>query len=319
MHITIVVCTFNRCGLLRKALESMAASEVPAEIGWEILVVDNNSSDDTRLVVEDFVSRYSGRFRYLFEPRAGKSNALNAAIGAARGEVLAFADDDVTVDKQWLYNLTTPLLNGEWVGSGGRVIARWDSAVPAWLDPKSWIVAGPLVQFDRGQQPGSLRETVVGTNMAFRARIFERYGRFRTDLGPHPGSEIRNEDSEFIRRLLAAGECLYYEPQAVVYHPVPDNRLNKKYFLAWWFDKGRSDIREAASFVMSRWTIAGIPLVYVRRVMRWTIQAICTPDSRRRFICRVCVSKLLGEVAELRSIYATPGLRSGSSTSFISE
>lgn len=304
IQITTVVCTFNRGCLLRTALESIAASEVPPEIGWEILVVDNNSSDDTRSVVEDFIRRYPGRFRYLFEPCPGKSNALNTAIRAAQGEVLAFADDDIIVDPQWLYSLTSPLLNGDWAGSGGRVLAHLNSAVPSWLDPKSWIAAGPLVQFDRGLQAGPLREPPVGTNMAFKRVMFERYGGFRTDLGPRPGSEIRNEDSEFTRRLLDGGECLYYQPEAIVYHPVPEDRLIRNYFLAWWFDKGRAEIREAAGFRGKCRTVFGIPPSHIRRVTRWTIQALCTPDARRRFICRVCVSKLLGEITELRSISA---------------
>ena len=319
MQITVIVCTYNRSGLLPQALESIAASDMPPGIQWEILVTDNNSSDSTRSVIEEFIRRYPGRFRYLFECRPGKSNALNAAIADSNGQVLAFVDDDVTVHPQWLYRLTAPLFNGNWTGAGGRVLAGWDSAIPAWLDQESWIAAGPLVQFDRGLQPGPLRETPVGTNMAFRRSIFDRYGGFRTDLGPRPGSEIRNEDSEFTRRLLNAGECLYYEPQAIVYHPVPENRLRKRYFLAWWFDKGRSEIRETADCMTSGWSIARVPLPHIRRIIRWSIQSICTPDPRRRFISRVCLWKLLGEIAEFRNISAFRELRSYSSTGLIPE
>ena len=87
MNITVIVCTFNRSGLLETALESIAASEMPAGIAWEILVADNNSSDGTRAVVEDFIRRHPGRFRYVFEPRPGKSNALNTrdCCGKGRG------------------------------------------------------------------------------------------------------------------------------------------------------------------------------------------------------------------------------------------
>ena len=253
IDITVIVCTFNRSGLLQTALESIAASEIPAGIAWEILVADNNSSDDTRGVVEDLIRRYPGRFSYVFEPRQGKSNALNSAIVVAKGDVLAFADDDITVHPQWLYALAAPLVNGPWVGSGGRVLAQWQSAAPAWLDRESWMLDGPLVHFDRGLEAGQLNETPVGTNMAFRKSLFERYGGFRTDLGPRPGNEIRNEDSEFARRLLQAGELLYYEPSAIVYHPVPENRLTKGYFLAWWFSKGRTGIREAGISSEVRW------------------------------------------------------------------
>src|SRR5271165_2674235 len=98
MKLSAVLCTYNRCRSLRRALESLSVSILPESIEWEVLVVDNNSSDQTEAVVEDFSRRYPGRFRYLFEPRQGKSYALNAAILAARGDVLAFTDDDVAVD-----------------------------------------------------------------------------------------------------------------------------------------------------------------------------------------------------------------------------
>jgi glucosyl-dolichyl phosphate glucuronosyltransferase len=304
MNITVIVCTFNRSDLLPIALESIAASEMSPHMTWEILVADNSSNDGTRAVVDGFMRCHPGRFRYVVEPCQGKSNALNTAIAAAKGDVLAFADDDVTVHPQWLSRLTAPVVNGPWVGSGGRVIAQWKSAAPDWLDPESWMVPGPIVQFDRDLQAGRLNETPVGTNMAFRKSMFERYGGFRADLGPRPGSEIRNEDSEFARRLLQAGEPLFYEPSAIVYHPVPENRLRKDYFLKWWFDKGRSDIRESGISSAIRWRVSGIPLQIVRRLIRWVVQWMFTLDRKGRFDCKVRVWRLAGETQESRKASA---------------
>jgi glycosyltransferase involved in cell wall biosynthesis len=317
MHITVIVCTFNRSGLLPTALESILASEIPTDITWEILVADNNSNDDTRVVIEDLIHRNPGRCRYVFEPRPGKSNALNTAIAMATGDVLAFVDDDVTVHPQWLCRLTAPLLNGPWMGSGGRVLAQWKSAVPAWLDTESWMLAGPLVHFDPRLDAGQLNETPVGTNMAFRKSLFECYGGFRTDLGPCPGSQIRNEDSEFVRRLLQAGEPLYYEPAAIVYHPIPNNRLTKDYFLAWWFDKGRSDIRDSRISLELQWTVCGIPLRFFRQLIRWVIQWMFTVNGKGRFGCKVCVWKLFGQIAESRKASAAPALQGQTSAAVI--
>lgn len=317
IDITVIVCTFNRSCLLQTALESIAASEVPDGIAWEILVADNNSNDGTRGVVEDSILRHPGRFRYVFEPRPGKSNALNSAIAAAKGDVLAFADDDITVHPQWLCALTAPLVNGPWMGSGGRVLAQWKSAAPAWLDTESWIVAGPLVHFDPGLEAGRLNETPVGTNMAFRKSLFERYGGFRTDLGPRPGDEIRNEDSEFARRLLLAGEPLYYESSAIVYHPVPENRLTKDYFLAWWFGKGCSEIRESGISSEVGWRVSGIPLSFLRRLIRWTVQWTFTLNKKSRFGCRVCLWKVAGQITEFRKASAASALEGQTSGAFI--
>ncbi len=107
MNITVILCTYNRAETLSKALQSVAFSELPKSLEWEVLVVDNNSRDQTHDVVEGFCRQYPGRFRYLFEPQQGKSHALNSGIREARGDVLAFMDDDVTVEPAWWQNASS--------------------------------------------------------------------------------------------------------------------------------------------------------------------------------------------------------------------
>jgi len=106
MKISVIVCTYNRCQSLAKALESVAQSQLPENVRWEVLVVDNNSKDGTRAVVDDFSRRYPGRFRYAFEERQGKSFALNTGIELVAGDINAFVDDDVVVEPSWLARLT---------------------------------------------------------------------------------------------------------------------------------------------------------------------------------------------------------------------
>ncbi|MGO9577740.1 MAG: glycosyltransferase [Terriglobales bacterium] len=249
MHITVIICTYNRSASLRNALTSVAGLVLPESVEWEVLVVDNNSADQTREVIEGFCKQYPGRFRYLFEAKPGKSHALNAGIRDARGEILAFTDDDVTFAPMWLHNLTTALSNRGWAGVGGRIFHHWTCSRPDWLsvDGRYWRMSWPLTSFDLGEEACEGREGNKhpnGANMAFRKDIFARYGGFRTDLGPQPGNEIRCEDNEFGARLYAAGERIGYEPSAIAYHPVHQNRLTKKYFLAWWFDFGKGSVRE---------------------------------------------------------------------------
>src|SRR5271165_3469739 len=119
MNITIVICTFERSERLAKALSSLSVQVLPDSVEWEVLVVDNNSRDKTREVVEEFCRQYPGRFRYTFEPEQGKSCALNRGVGEARGDIVAFTDDDVTLEPTWLQNLTASLRSGEWAGAGG--------------------------------------------------------------------------------------------------------------------------------------------------------------------------------------------------------
>ena len=150
MNITVILCTFNGCRSLGKTLNSLAAATLPEGVEWEVLVVDNNSTDQTREVVEDFCRRFPGRFRYLFEARPGKSFALNSGCREARGDVVAFVDDDVIVAPTWLQNLTGALHNGEWAGAGGRTTLQWPSSLPPWLSIEGPNVRHYLGDFDQG-------------------------------------------------------------------------------------------------------------------------------------------------------------------------
>jgi glycosyltransferase involved in cell wall biosynthesis len=268
------------------ALDSVAASVIPEALSWEILVIDNNSTDHTRERAEKFVRLDPGRFRYVFERQPGKSHALNTGIRESRGTIVAFMDDDVTVEQTWLQNLTAPLRDERYAGSGGRILPQSAWAPPAWVPVTARYGLAPLAMFNLGDEAGALIEPPFGTNMAFQKWVFQKYGGFRADLGPRPGSEIRNEDTEFGQRLLTAGEKLRYEPSAVVYHSIPEARLRKTYFLAWWFAKGRADAREfkmntarlhcSLAVWTLRWLIAVNPAVRFERklIVRWKVGAI---------------------------------------------
>ena len=298
MKITVILCTFNRHQSLTRALDSVAASVLPESTEWEVLVVDNNSRDQTKEVVQAFCQMFPGRFRYLFEAKAGKSNALNAGIQHSHAEVLAFMDDDVVVEPTWLQELTSGLNDGRWAGAGGRIFPQWTSPPPRWLPLADRYALAPLAMFDLGPDAGPLHEPPFGTNMAFTRTMFNKYGGFRTDLGPRPGSEIRNEDTEFGQRLLDAGEKLLYEPSAVVFHSVPQNRIQKQYFLKWWFDKARADVREYGMPADAKWLLAGVPLRSFRRLAVATIRWMVALDAGRRFGAKLKVWGRVGEIQE---------------------
>jgi len=261
-------------------------------------VVDNNSRDRTRDVVADFCQRYPGRFRYLFESHPGKSYALNSGIAQAQGDIVAFMDDDVTVEPTWLQNLTAPLLKEKWAGCGGRILPVWNCTRPRWLPDAGHRTLAPLAVFDLGLEAGPLAEAPFGTNMAFRKAVLAKYEGFRTDLGPRPGNEIRNEDTELGKRLLAAGEQLWYEPSAIVHHAVQQNRLRKEYFLTWWFDKARADILEFGLPPGIKLVVAGIPLIFFRRLAVWTARWMLAVGPSRRFSNRLNVWWAAGQIVE---------------------
>lgn len=297
MKITAILCTYNRSESLTKALESLAASIVPEAVEWEILVVDNNSKDQTRAVVEGFSNRYPGRFRYLFEAHQGKSYALNSGIREASGEILAFLDDDVCVEQTWLHNLTSVLHGGEWAGSGGRILPEPGFSPPRWLalDGPFNLLGALCAYSDPGNEPAELKSPPIGANMAFRKEVFGRYGLFRTDLGPRPGSEIRHEDTEFGQRLMAGGQRLRYVPTAIVYHEIHENRARKEFFLAWWFDFGRGSIRQDERNLTTLQV-----LKVLGRALLTALKWLTAFDPQRRFYCKCRVWYAAGILVESR-------------------
>ena len=300
MTITVILCTYNRCESLARALASVAVSQVPEDVRWEVLVVDNNSRDQTRAVVDEYLQLFPSRFRYTFEPRQGKSYALNTGVRESVSDVLAFMDDDVEVDSMWLQRLSNVMRDNRWAGAGGRIVPEAGFTPPRWLEMTHRYALAPLALFDLGPESREMAEPPFGTNMAFRREMFSRYGGFRTDLGPQPGSQIRSEDTEFGARLLSGGERLWYEPSAVVYHPVSQERLQRPYFLAWWFDKARADVREEGIPRNTKWHVAGVPLFLFRRLVGWLVRWMCAFDPGRRFSMKLNVWRVAGAIAEYR-------------------
>lgn len=296
-NITVILCTYNRSQKLATTIESLLTQTLSQPLSWEMLVVDNNSSDDTRHVIERFQRTYPQRIRYLIESHQGVSYARNTGIRESRGEIVAFIDDDETAAEGWLENLTANLFNGEWVGAGGRVLPLWNSPRPHWLHPDSSLVSGPLAVFDLCQGPGRLTEPPFGANMAFRREIFDKYGAFRTDLGRAGTSMISNEDTEFGRRLLGAGQPLRYEPSAITYHPVDETRLFPEYFLKWWFNKGRSDIRETRG-QGSGLRFLGVPPRLIGSAASHMVQWMVAKEAPQRFSRQVDLWTCAGQALE---------------------
>jgi len=297
--ISVILCTYNRCETLGKALESVASCEMPDSTSWEILVVDNNSKDRTKSVVDEYSARFPGRFRYVFESKQGLSNARNAGIAAAEGRAIAFTDDDVTVNPHWLENLTRPLMDGRCSGVAGRILLG-DFHPPSWLAiGGSMSLGGSLVQFDLGDEEVPLDRAPFGACMAFHRDVFEKFGGFRTDLGRSGKNLIGNEDTEFGMRLILGGLSLLYVPSAVVYHPVLEERLTKKYFRSYWYSYGRALVRQKAE----RHSFVKVPKVYInefRRRYRWMRgeDRNWYKKAQGRFFCEVHALMALGQIVE---------------------
>ena len=314
MKITVIVCTYNRGDTVHEALDTIAAQELPENVEWDVLVVDNNSTDHTRAVLERYCRQHQPRFGYIFEPKQGLSNARNAGIAKAGGDILAFTDDDVFVDPGWLLNLTSALVEGrEWSGCGGRIIPVWNGLLPEWLSVEDVATLGPFAGFDEGPDPKALSRPPYGGNAAFRREIFERYGGFRADLGRSNNNLQGREDIELGNRLFAGGERLRYEPGAVIRCPIDPARMTRRYLLRWYYWEGRSEIADEGR-LEARWSLMGVPLYLLRRLVRWVLQSLIAASAQQRFFCQRHAWKLAGQIAGCFHIFTCPKDENRSST-----
>ena len=236
MRISVVVCTYNRCESLRRTLKSFKEVVAPQGGSWELILVDNNSKDETRIIAEAFKEESGLNVKYVFETRQGLSHARNRGIEQAEGEIIAFTDDDVMVDRYWLSNIERAFEEHDVSCVGGKILPVWEIPKPEWIIPQLHYI---LALLDRGDKPFRLESPIVwGANFAIRSDIFEKYGVFDTKLGRIPERLFAGEDTEFVRRILNKGEKVMYDPNVIVFHYIPSDKISKRYFRKWKYDQG---------------------------------------------------------------------------------
>lgn len=242
MDASVLIGTFNRCSLLAATLDSLAAMRVSAGLRWEVIVVDNNSTDSTRDTVEIRRPAFPAPLRYIFEPRQGKSHAVNTGLAASGGAVVAFTDDDVHVHAGWLEAAISPLMARPDIQyTGGPVFPIWEAPPPPWLTAGSGVLRGPLALLDYGPDEFVFEDRQripVGVNMAVRRSLIDAIGGFRPDLGRVGKGLLGQEQAEFFFRTRAAGLPGLYVPAMRVDHHVPASRMTASYHRRWWYWKG---------------------------------------------------------------------------------
>jgi GT2 family glycosyltransferase len=238
-EISVVVSTYNRADRLPAAITSLL-TQVGA-VGYEVIVVDNNSSDDTAEVVRQIAARAGGLVRYSFEPRQGLSHGRNTGIALARAPIVAFTDDDVRVSSDWIVQLKRAFDEHPDAGYvGGRVLPEWTAPPPPWLTNAHWAPLalqdyGPAVQISGRERAVCL----VGANLAFRKGVFKRVGMFSASLGRVKDGIGSTEDHDMQLRAWRAGVHGVYVPAVVVTAEVTADRLEKRYHRRWHQGHGR--------------------------------------------------------------------------------
>jgi GT2 family glycosyltransferase len=239
MRVSVVICTHNRAQLLSGAVETALALAFPPE-QWELLIVDNRSSDQTGEIGRQLSRRHEGRVRFVREPQLGLSAARNRGVAEARGELVAFLDDDVRPATQWLNALVEGFAPREVMAVGGPVDLVFDGPLPCWFDPRYLPYLG---HFDKGSEamPLTYNEYPRGGNMAFRREVFERYGSFSRRFGVRGRLLFACEETELCLRIERAGGRLMYAPEARARHLVGTRRLSPSWMRRRFGAQGLSE------------------------------------------------------------------------------
>jgi glycosyltransferase involved in cell wall biosynthesis len=267
LRISAVVCTYSNAPFLKLTLNSLVKQTLPSD-EYEIIVVDNNSTDNTREVVRDFEARASHRIKYVLETTQGLGAARNAGLRESSGPIVSFIDDDAEAAPQWLAASVDAFHRhpNAW-GVGGNTFAIWDIDRPAWLTDD--FLDNLSIQ-DRGPQERKLTiyEHILGANCSFRRDVFAEVGDFPTDLGRVGKSLLAGEEAELCRRIHLRGKSMYHIPDVVVFHHVTPERMTRRYFRRRCYLSGLSRaayVSRTDGIEFARQELRGLCLVFAAR------------------------------------------------------
>ncbi|MEZ5843442.1 MAG: glycosyltransferase [Hyphomicrobiaceae bacterium] len=299
LSLDVVVPTYNRVQLLERTLASLAKAERPDGLHVGIIVVDNNSSDGTRALVERWQRRLSG-LRYLFEPKQGRSHALNAGIIESRADLIGMIDDDEEVDDRWFIEIAHAFADETLDFLGGPCLPNWGGIeAPAWLPRSHGGLIGWIVPSEHDFEYGPDNHAyMVGGNAVVRRRLYDTAGLYHTGLGRTGAGANGGEDLEFFGRLMAAGARGRYRAGLIIHHHIPMARLDRRFFRKRSFWDGVSIGFVSRTQPEPVPHIFGIPRYFIRSAVEGMLRRISMKSHSisDRFADELRLLELFGRV-----------------------
>jgi len=242
--VSIVVCTYNRAPSLRLTLDALGAQQTPPELAWELVVVNNNSTDATPAVVAAFAAGASIPVRSVFVAQQGLSFARNAGLAQCRGAIVGFTDDDVQPAPDWVARIATVFDERKADIVGGRILPLWQRPPPPQLEEAPFFHGAVAIMTH--PTPADIVDayaspTVWGANMAFRRSLFDQVGRFDTRLGVIRRKLYRGEETNLVARAIAAGYRAVYDPRVLVWHRIGADRIGIRYLSRLHFQRAEGE------------------------------------------------------------------------------
>lgn len=311
LDVTVIISSYNGAARLPRTLDSLARQTLPAD-RWELLAVDNNSADDTFEVLMRY--RELLPLTPLTHPVPGKSGALNAAIGRARGELVVFTDDDIEADREWLEALVASAdAQPDFGIFGGRIVPEWEERPDApFLD---WIPLGSTFAVIDDEESGPCDPSKVwGPNTAIRRSLLTPDVRYREDIGPVPADKFAmGEDTEIVLRLARRGVRTWRCAEAVIHHFVPAASVNERWVQRRAERLGYGKPVISPEEVPDGPRLGGVPIRTWLEALGWAVRAALLyplPSNRLRFWAIWKTYYMRGYIAGLRR-YGVPALSNG--------
>jgi GT2 family glycosyltransferase len=304
--LTVLIATHNRVELLERALRYLNEARRPEGWSIEVLVAANACTDWTHALLDRYAREIPSssatdgwlRLRWVAEPRAGKSHALNCATPLLTSELTAFVDDDHRVDPAYLESVGKAVADyPEADIICGRILPDWDGSEPAWVhdDGPFRIYPLPVPRYDLGDQPiRSPQDTVTpgGGNLVLRTELFDRVGDFSAEYGPVGRGLGGAEDHEWVLRAIAAGASVQYVPDIVQYHYVDQARLRLGYLVNKAYERSASAVRLAGADDQS----GVIPPYMIRKAGAYGLAVATSVGQQQRRFHLVRLAAALGEI-----------------------
>lgn len=256
MMLSVIICTYNRAKYIGGLLESIAQNDL-SKADYEVVLVDNNCTDNTREICDGFAQAHQDiAFHYCVEPEQGLSAARNKGIREAKGDVLVYVDDDALVDSWYLRTIAEYLKDNPQIQAvGGPIIPQYETEKPKWMTRYTEELLGGYLyfgnqvrNFPRGRYPG-------GGNAAYRAVVFERTGLFNTALGRKGDSLMGAEEKDIFDKMDALKMRYIYLPDMILHHLIPPKKLEQDYFDRLTLQIGRSEYQRTKAISQRKYVV----------------------------------------------------------------
>lgn len=236
------MCTYNRDKYIYNVLKSIADNKISTD-QYEIVLVNNNSNDNTEAECNRFTNDYPNvKFRYFIERNQGLSYARNRGIQEAQGDILVYVDDDALINDEYLQTYIQFLeSHPEIDAAGGPILPKYETEEPSWMSTFTrQLITGKLYLGDKVREFPS-QSFPGGGNAAYRKSVFDKVGLFNVELGRKGDSLIGAEEKDIFDKMTTLGMRFFYLPNAILYHLIPEKKLTKEYFDKLTYSIGKSE------------------------------------------------------------------------------